>query len=69
MSAVIALKHTPARQVIYRTRGRTHGQITRLMSPGDLGELLKPSSSSTSSITKAIAFPTLACIPTRDWPP
>ena len=42
MSAVIALKHTPARQVIHRTRGRTHGQITRLMSPGDLGEILKP---------------------------
>ena len=42
MSAAIALEHTPARQVIYRTRGRTHGSITRLMSPGDLGEILKP---------------------------
>ena len=42
MPAAIALKHTPARRVIYRTRGRRHGFITRLMSPGDLGEILKP---------------------------
>jgi redox-sensitive bicupin YhaK (pirin superfamily) len=32
----------PAREIVYRTRGLTHGPITRLMSPGDLGELLKP---------------------------
>jgi redox-sensitive bicupin YhaK (pirin superfamily) len=31
-----------AREIAYRTRGHTHGPITRLMSPGDLGELLKP---------------------------
>ena len=42
MSAAIVLDHTRARQVVYRTRGRTHGPITRLMSPGDLGEILKP---------------------------
>jgi redox-sensitive bicupin YhaK (pirin superfamily) len=30
------------RPIIYRTRGNTHGPITRLMSPGDLGQLLKP---------------------------
>ena len=30
------------RGVAYRTPGRTQGPITRLMSPGDLGELLKP---------------------------
>src|SRR5256885_5372805 len=35
------LQH-PAREIIYRTSGRTHGPITRLMSPSDLGELLKP---------------------------
>jgi len=29
-------------RVVYRTRGRRHGPITRLMSPGDLGEVLKP---------------------------
>src|SRR6202008_3180020 len=42
MSATIALQHPLARQVIHRTRGRSHGYITRLMSPGDLGEILKP---------------------------
>jgi redox-sensitive bicupin YhaK (pirin superfamily) len=30
------------RAVAYRTRGRSHGVISRLMSPGDLGEHLKP---------------------------
>lgn len=31
-----------ARRIIRRTRGVTHGPITRLMSPGDLGLVLKP---------------------------
>ena len=30
------------RTVVHRTRGTTHGPITRLMSPGDLGQELKP---------------------------
>lgn len=30
------------RRVTYRTHGLTHGPITRLMSPSDLGHLLKP---------------------------
>lgn len=30
------------RRVTYRTRGVTHGPITRLMSPSDLGHILKP---------------------------
>ena len=30
------------RKIVLRTRGRRHGPITRLMSPGDLGEVLKP---------------------------
>jgi redox-sensitive bicupin YhaK (pirin superfamily) len=38
MSAVVA----PARAIVHRTRGSAHGPITRLVSPGDLGELLKP---------------------------
>ena len=33
---------TPSRKVALRTRGHSHGQITRLMSPSDLGEALKP---------------------------
>ncbi len=36
------LVEEPARKIVHRTRGRRHGPITRLMSPGDLGEVLKP---------------------------
>lgn len=39
MNTVVA---TQARAIVYRTRGSRHGGITRLMSPGDLGEFLKP---------------------------
>jgi redox-sensitive bicupin YhaK (pirin superfamily) len=31
-----------ARKIVQRTRGRTHGPVTRLMSPCDFGEILKP---------------------------
>jgi redox-sensitive bicupin YhaK (pirin superfamily) len=31
-----------ARAIVQRTRGRAHGPITRLMSPSDFGEILKP---------------------------
>ncbi|HSV51888.1 MAG TPA: pirin family protein, partial [Burkholderiaceae bacterium] len=31
-----------ARRILHRTRGQGHGPITRLMSPSDLGEYLKP---------------------------
>jgi redox-sensitive bicupin YhaK (pirin superfamily) len=30
------------RAIVHRTHGRTHGPITRLVSPSDLGQLLKP---------------------------
>lgn len=30
------------RRILHRTRGHGHGPITRLMSPSDLGQLLKP---------------------------
>lgn len=33
---------TPARQITTRTPGHRHGPITRLMSPGDIGQLTKP---------------------------
>jgi redox-sensitive bicupin YhaK (pirin superfamily) len=33
---------TAARAIVYRTLGSQHGPIIRLMSPGDLGEFLKP---------------------------
>jgi redox-sensitive bicupin YhaK (pirin superfamily) len=32
----------PARAIVYRTRGHRSGPITRLVSPSDLGELIKP---------------------------
>ncbi len=31
-----------ARAIVQRTRGRTQGSATRLMSPSDFGEILKP---------------------------
>ena len=31
-----------ARAIVHRTRGQTHGPITRLVSPSDLGGLIKP---------------------------
>jgi redox-sensitive bicupin YhaK (pirin superfamily) len=31
-----------ARRIVRRTRGRNHGPVTRLMSPSDFGEILKP---------------------------
>ena len=30
------------RRIVHQTRGQTHGPITRLVSPSDLGESLKP---------------------------
>src|SRR5260370_33004250 len=31
-----------SRQIALRTRGHSHGRVTRLVSPGDVGELIKP---------------------------
>jgi redox-sensitive bicupin YhaK (pirin superfamily) len=33
---------SPRRAIARRTRGRTHGSVTRLMSPSDFGAPLKP---------------------------
>jgi redox-sensitive bicupin YhaK (pirin superfamily) len=33
---------TRPRKIVRRTRGNHHGPVTRLMSPGDLGQVLKP---------------------------
>src|SRR5260370_395659 len=40
LSASITLN--PVRQIVRRTRGSSNGSITRLMSPSDFGQLLKP---------------------------
>ena len=37
-----AAVQTRPRKIVRRTRGSHHGSITRLMSPGDLGHMLKP---------------------------
>ena len=46
MSAVLAVERPldwgPGRRIVYRTRGHFHGPITRLMSPSDAGQLIKP---------------------------
>ncbi|WP_335945192.1 pirin family protein [Pseudomonas sp. G166] len=39
MNSIVA---APPRAIVHRTSGRSHGPITRLMSPGDLGQLCKP---------------------------
>jgi redox-sensitive bicupin YhaK (pirin superfamily) len=41
MSAVLETRDVP-RAVALRTRGQRHGPITRLVSPSDIGELIKP---------------------------
>jgi len=38
----VLVPQATGRPVIFRTRGRGHGEVFRLMSPGDLGEQLKP---------------------------
>jgi redox-sensitive bicupin YhaK (pirin superfamily) len=40
VSAVPLVRHT--RSIVHRTRGRSHGPIVRLVSPSDVGELIKP---------------------------
>lgn len=42
MEAVAEKNTLGLRKVAHRTAGRRHGPINRLMSPGDLGQLLKP---------------------------
>ena len=42
MSEVATAEVTVQRPIVHRTRGSNHGAITRLVSPGDLGEVLKP---------------------------
>src|SRR2546426_1778681 len=37
-----SITRSPPREIAARTRGHSHGPITRLMSPSDFGQLLKP---------------------------
>jgi redox-sensitive bicupin YhaK (pirin superfamily) len=36
------LNDKTSREIVLRTRGHSHGRVTRLVSPGDIGELIKP---------------------------
>ena len=40
--ATQATTAVPTRQIVYRSTGHRRGPITRLISPGDLGEMVKP---------------------------
>jgi redox-sensitive bicupin YhaK (pirin superfamily) len=42
MSIAAMFAPDPVRRIAHRSRGHTHGCISRLMSPGDLGQVLKP---------------------------
>ncbi len=42
MKSSLAKAATQARRIVHRTRGNSHGPITRLVSPSDVGELIKP---------------------------
>ena len=42
MPIAATLAPGPIRQIVHRSRGGSHGFVTRLMSPGDLGRILKP---------------------------
>src|SRR5271156_6661778 len=42
VSALQQRSEEALRSVVLRTRGHSHGAITRLVSPGDVGELIKP---------------------------
>ncbi|MCF5663286.1 pirin family protein, partial [Pseudomonas syringae] len=39
MNSIVSIR---PRAIVHRTTGRTRGPITRLVSPGDLGQVLKP---------------------------
>src|SRR5271154_2524827 len=41
-SAPEAVVRTDARQIVFSTSGHRHGPITRLVSPSDVGEMIKP---------------------------
>jgi redox-sensitive bicupin YhaK (pirin superfamily) len=42
LQALASAASSAARAIVHRTAGNTHGPITRLMSPGDVGQMLKP---------------------------
>ena len=63
MSVAAMLASDPVRPVVYRTRGSGHGQVIRLMSPGDLGQYLKPFVFLDLFDNKGATFPTFGLHP------
>jgi redox-sensitive bicupin YhaK (pirin superfamily) len=63
MSIAAAIAIEPTRAIVHRSRGRSHGFITRLMSPGDLGEILKPFVFLDIFDNRGEAFPTFGMHP------
>jgi redox-sensitive bicupin YhaK (pirin superfamily) len=51
------------RKIVRRTRGNRHGPITRLMSPGDLGQVLKPFVFLDLFVMEKAAFPGIGLHP------
>jgi len=51
------------RQIVHRTRGRIQGPITRLVSPSDLGQMLKPFVFLDHFDMEATSFPSLGLHP------
>jgi len=37
-----AVASQTTRDIVYRTKGNKHGPITRLVSPSDIGQMIKP---------------------------
>jgi redox-sensitive bicupin YhaK (pirin superfamily) len=63
MSVALMRAPSPLRQIALRPRTRSHGLITRLMSPGDLGRILKPFVFLDLFDSKGSAFPTFGLHP------
>lgn len=61
---VTAMRATSeTRGIVHRSRGRSHGSITRLMSPDDLGQILKPFVFLDLVDSKGDAFPSFGLHP------
>lgn len=68
MSKSTAALSERRRKIVHRTRGLRRGAITRLMSPGDLGHILKPFVSSICSIPRNHRYPPWGYTHTRASP-
>ena len=63
MSIAAKLSPDPIRRIVHRARGSSHGFVTRLMSPGDLGRIFKPVVFLDLVDNKGKAFPTFGLHP------